>query len=291
MNKTCEGVNFMKIKILFFITIIGLLFACSTSPYLKETELPENTQYYSVDKQFKVKPEWYWRVRPGNFIDLKELINKTGDGIIIGETIQNSLKFYIVKWRSYGYYFIQENDYLFAMKYKKYLIPLQYYDESLFKDPFKYRAFTNPIELLSNKINNKDELNYEWNLTNLMTIYLQKFKITYFFEIAYFFELLNSTGSISRDIFKNDIQSQIISHGSYSNTFLLIPANKVFYEFISNPAINLYNTRFSSSFFKTTMYTNDYGIVLNGNLYRVNYIIAQWGRYYYAFPASLNNKE
>lgn len=279
----------MKLQTYIFFIIISFLLGCSTSPYLKETELPKNIQYFSADKQFKVEPEWYWRVRPDIHISFKEIINNTEEGTIIGECIKDDQKFYIVKWEHHGFYFIEKKDYFFAMKYKQYLIPLKYNDKSLYKDPFGRLTCITPLELLI-KTSEDENRNYQWNLENRMATYYQEYKIIHIFQIAHFVEKISSTGFINKEDFKNEIQSQIMTNGSYSNTFLLIPPTNGFYEFCSNPLVRLQTSQYVSSFYKNINYTNNYGMVFNGNAYRVKYIIAQWGKYYYAFPTNSENK-
>ena len=63
-------------KIIMIYFLLSLCFSCSTSPYIKKSDLPKNITYYSTKQQFKINPEWYWRLRPENTPIDDEMINQ-----------------------------------------------------------------------------------------------------------------------------------------------------------------------------------------------------------------------
>lgn len=282
----------MRIHRLSLILVMAVfLFACSTSPYLQKDSLPKSVIYYTESNKFKIRPDWYWRLRP-DIVSVNDqqavighlfLSNRSNNAIVIGEIIINNKKFYIAEWDNNGYFFIKEDDYIFAKKYQKYIVPLHYSDESLYQDPLSsyYAKFLfSPLE----KITVNKENFYEKNIRTAVLNYYSQFKIFYLFEVSLFFENIRATGNINKEEFRNDILSQIILREEYSNKFLIIPQCYNFYEFIQNDGVRLYTSFFPSTFLQKTNYANPYGLSLTGDIYKTKYIVAQWGKVFYQIP-------
>jgi hypothetical protein len=269
----------MKVHIFFpLLVFFGFLFACSTSPYLKTTDLPDNVKYYSEDKQFNLKPDWYWRLRPGKesvnetiedkygylacipivnygyafakrkpekaVIGNKYITNKSGDGTVVGEIVQDDEMFFIVKWNDYGYFFIKKKDYDFALEFEKYKISNDFINE--------YK---------SQKLGAIATYNY--------------------IGISDGPKLVND-GQITqyRD-----------SYGNYSNSFMQLRSNSLFLKFYNskdNGMHTLYNWRssmFIYIYLKQYQYTNNMGQVFICDIYTPVYIAAIWGdEQWYSFP-------
>ncbi len=281
----------MKIlKSILVLTIISFIYGCSTSPYLKKEELPNRIQYYSTDKIFSITPNWYWRLRPSDelfetvgfkYLNNKDVSYKNIQVKVIGETVQNNEKYYVAIWESHGYYFIKEKDYLFAKKYEKYLIPLNYDDNKLYENPFRRGGCVNPIELLSEKINSSEVHYYSMNISVRFVNHFKSEGYTIFSTLG-----INSTGMIQKTEFKNDIEKQIIENRQYSNKFLIIPYNKELNDFLSNSDININFLEFPSKFFGNKQYTNQYGALYNGNVFKAKYVACRWGNTFYAIPCN-----
>ncbi len=242
----------MKIQLYFLILLVGFLFSCSTSPYMKKSELSKDVQYYSQDKQFKLKPDWYWRLRLGKesvnedvVIGFKYIYNKTGEGKIIGEIIQNNEKFLIAEWQNYGLYFIKEKDFNFAKKFEKYFIPLDYthnlHPSTYLKSPKNISYVCLPAVLfLQEKVMDK----YAFITPEIKQYYNYKFK----------------------------------------KIFLQITHCPSFLKFCDNNDIYYQRAEFCVAYLKDIEYTNNYGQLFVGKLYLPIYVILKWGEAYYALP-------
>lgn len=271
----------MKKHIIFLLIIIsGFFSACSTSPYLKETELPKNIKYYSADKQFKVKPEWYWRLRPEiqsvnqneAVIGFKYLAGKSDEGLIIGETIQDKEIFFIVNWENYGYFFIRKEDYNFAEKFKKWLIPLHY-------------------NISNNQKNNSfySELQKNSNVSQKLSTFFSSLNGRSF-TLTYAFIFLQSE-SFNKYAYTTPGIKQYCNAGHCSNTFIQITGTcPLFMEFCSNKDIYYPRAQFATLYAKDFEYPDNYGQVFIGKMNAVVYIILQWGEVYYALPYEPFNK-
>ena len=262
------------------------LFSCTTNPYLKQTDLPEKINYYTDDKKFDITPEWYWRLRPTpdsseNWeltIGYQFLNGKTGSGQVIGELIKNDYKFYIVKWKDYGYFFVKEQDYLFAQKYKKFLVPLNYgknyvYSRYEEEDDYQLIAFYQDISLpyvgdlpagLFSKVPR----------SGLSLLILPR--VMFIYSLMY----NNYTMSSYYSDLKNIIQ---VYNNGYTNQFIQFTPCPNLREFRNDDRVILIDY-VALEQIGTKQYTNQNGMMFMGALYKTKYIILKWGKAFYALP-------
>jgi len=210
----------MKI-ILYCLLPLLVLAGCSVKPYLKNTDLPKGINYYSNDKQFTVHPDWFWKLRPSlergsesvTFEYLKQLDPgyKNANVNVVGEVVYKQNKFYVALWQSHGYFFIQEKDYLFAQKYRKYLVPLDY-DAGSYLYGYSNMTEFEKITLLEK---------YFGNLKG------KKYKI---YNALY---LLQNSIFDKRSYITPQIKQYFSSNG-YSNDFIEFNNCPLFYEFCKN---------------------------------------------------------
>lgn len=246
------------------ICIILFFVGCISSPYLKETDLPKNVIYYSEDKQFSVKPEWYWRFRPesdplkykSSVIGHKYLVNKNKDAVVIGEISNNSDKFFIVKWADNGFFFIKEKDYNFAERYKKYLVPIDYLNYEIeFNDYYGDKILTS----------------YFKSKLNIPSIVTDAYPFCEVDLYAY------TTPGIKQRF-----------SGKYTNEFVKIENCPDLLNLYKNNDINIYRQYFVLTAPRKFQYTNSQGMVFIGTIYTPLFIIVNWGKVYYALPYESN---
>lgn len=262
-----------KIQVMIVPILLSMVIACASTPYTKD-KLPGGIEYYPSEKQFEVTPSWYWRIRPntepvtyaGAVIGHQYLPGKSGKGIVVGEYTKDE-KFYVAKWKEYGYFFIKQKDYQFAKKYKKYSIPLKYEDENLYKNPVA------PLKL------GDDQFNYKLNLMSRLKDYFEKRGYILVSTIG-----ITKTGMIHQEEYMTDTTRQIIRNRQYINQFLIIPKCSKYYEFCNKSDVSAYGSKFASTYLKNTQYETKLGAVYNGQVYVAEYIIGQWGEVFYSFP-------
>ncbi len=262
-----------KLLIIFFMMF---LIGCSAKPYLQKTELPSNIDFYTEDKQFKITPEWFWRLRPSTesvanqdaTIGHKFLNGKIGTGIVIGE-LNKEEKFFVIKWENQGYYFLREQDSIFAKKFQKYLVPLNYGGESIYGH----------TEISAYEI--QDHLNEYYRKLN-QTIFSARSSV----NIKY--------ANIDETKKSSLKQVAVIGRG-YTNQFINVLPCPLFESF-SPKEDTYYFKKISDDYFYssayyfvisqtgTKQYTNDYGQVFIGSLYQTQSVIVKWGRVFYSLP-------
>jgi len=262
----------MKKHIVFFLIVIsGFFFSCSTSPYLKKTDLPDNIQHYSEEKQFKVKPEWYWRLRPNNKTGSETFIGqfyfrgeKMNDAKVIGELTTDNVKWYIVDTINHGYFFIKKADADFADKYKKYLIDLDY-----------------------GSIDVKDKTIDRWQSNELRNNMLKKYisqlriPLRLIWSVNFFMMPHNTSvwygrqNGIRQGYWGNTFQNEFVSVSECPEVFLF--ANQ-------NPYVNILRSELLLTSPQSYQWTNQYGQVYIGKLYQAVYLVLEWGESFYAFP-------
>ena len=274
----------MRKSIIPILSLILLLLGCfTTNPYLKKTELPKNIKYYSEDKQITIKPERYWMKRPNQNIRIGHsyLNNKSGVGKVIGEYFINNKNFYVVKWESYGYFFVNIKDNLFAEKYKKYLIPLDYGNKAMWNFGYEYYLiayFQGP--------NKKDIGGFPAHFFANVARYNSNLKVILKLTLmrSFMMNKVNFSPTKYNDIVNKPIQ--ISMRTGFTNEFV---------NFTSCPSIKK-NFPISSieclavEKIGSKQYTNQSGMMFKGILYQTKFVIIKWNNAFYALPCNPENK-
>jgi len=283
-QKLKEGCMKYFIPAIILLTMNILFCGCATSPYLKTDDLPSTIHYYNTEKQFKLNPEWYWRLRPSkdsveNYkatIGHNYLKNKNGPGLIVGEC-NSEEKYYVVKWNDYGYYFIREKDYLFAGQFKKYIVPLNYESDS-FRHGHEYLLIAYYQENSSPYIGDmpakifSDATRSGLNLTVILKLTLNR-------------SLMMNRKNIYNTKYSSIINNavQISSRAGFTNEFLKFTSCPLFYEFSKDELMSSIEC-LAVEKIGTKQYTNQYGVMFMGILYQTKFIVVKWGKVFYAFP-------
>ena len=256
---------------------------CATIPYHDISDLPHGLNLYSLDKQFKVKPEWYWRFRTDNGLSSGENVaesikanvtsirfdtektigvefikNQSGaldQGIVIGDVFENELKWYVAKWNN-SYFFIKEKDYIFAGKFEKYLL-----DVSPRSDPDRY-------------YNTRHLAKYKYQGLTILGFLAGSDYWLFGYDLITCFD---GSQLQARD-----------GNGQFINKFVLFPPSPLLKEFCKNESARGFNRSwFPSNYFKTVQYSNQSGMIFEGQLYVAKYAIVEWGEYIYSLPYTL----
>lgn len=247
----------MRFILLLLLSV--LFFGCITKPYINEAELPKkNIKFYTRNEQFRVKPDWFWRLRPetslvtekDSVIGHKYLKNSySGYARVIGEITKDDEEFYIANWSDAGYFFIKKKDYEFSQKYKKYFIDIDY---------------------------NNNVLNY-YNGTFLTSYFEKILKIPFIVTSAYQF-----CGPYHKDYLIPAVKQRHYDY--YTNEFVQIEYCPLLEDAYIKDEISSYFQFFVLSYPKEYKYTNPYGQLFIGTLYKPLFIIFKWGEVFYALP-------
>lgn len=275
-------------KQLLFVFFLSVTFftACSTNPYLKQTDLPDKINYYDEEKKFTISPDWYWRLRPtinssnewDTTIGHSFLNDKNGEGIVIGEYINKDKKFYIVKWNEYGYFFVKDEDYTFSQKNKKYIVPLNYGGKSIFgsSSDIDYQVIAYYQDKSSQYVGDLPAYLFANSpRSGLNLVLVSRMIFTYSLMKSHY--PINSNYSDIKDVI------QLYNTSGYTNQFLKITPCPSLIEFSKNESVNSISY-IAFEQIGSKQYTNQYGMMFMGGLYQTKFLIIKWGKVYYALP-------
>ncbi len=246
-----------------------MISACSIKPYLKETDLPNGIKLYSADKQFVVHPDCYWKLRPVveigresidyNYLKQLDAGYKNISLNVIGELVDKQNKFFVVNWQPHGYFFILEDDYIFVNKFIKYLIPLDYGNDSYHPSAYENQLF--PYYKESGR-----------NLNIILDVNLSR-------------SLLYNNIPIS-NIRYSQINNKIIQlagYNGFANEFLNFTACPLFAQFSKGESLLSIHSLAVETIGEKP-YTNQHGLMFMGVQYQTKFIIVWRNGAFYALP-------